>query len=85
MAAIVAAVAKVSGQKGSAIRAAGGGRLGRLVSWLGWYEGLATLRSIAASLRLRSEGYISALINDANARCPMMRRCYRCSTPHSPR
>jgi hypothetical protein len=35
MAAIVAAVAKVSGQKASAIRAAAGGRLGRLVSWLG--------------------------------------------------
>jgi putative transposase len=73
MAAIVAAVAKVSGQKASAIRAAGGGRLGRLVSWIGWYEGLATLRSIAASLRLRSEGYISALIQ----------RCQR-ELPHDP-
>jgi hypothetical protein len=62
MPAIVAAVAKVSGQKPSEIRAAGGGRLGRLVSWIGWHEGLVTLRSIAASLRLRSEGHISALI-----------------------
>jgi putative transposase len=62
MAAVIAAVAKVSGQKAFAIRAAGGGRLGRLVSWIGWHEGLVTLRSIAASLRLRSEGYISALI-----------------------
>jgi hypothetical protein len=29
---------------------------------IGWYEGLFTLRSIAASLRLKSEGYISNLI-----------------------
>jgi putative transposase len=73
MAEIVAAVAKVSGQKASAIRAARGGRLGRLVSWIGWYEGLVTLRSIAASLRFRSEGYISALIQ----------RCQR-ELPHDP-
>jgi hypothetical protein len=33
-----------------------------LVAWLGWHEGLVTLRSIAASLRLRSEGHISNLI-----------------------
>jgi hypothetical protein len=32
------------------------------VAWLGWHEGLVTLRSIAASLRLRSEGHISNLI-----------------------
>jgi hypothetical protein len=32
------------------------------VAWLGWNEGLLTLRAIAASLRLRSEGYVSALI-----------------------
>jgi putative transposase len=73
MAAIVAAVAKGSGEKASAIRAAGGGRLGRLVSWIGWHEGLVTLRSIAAYLRLRSEGYISAPIQ----------RCER-ELPHDP-
>jgi len=33
-----------------------------LVAWLGWHEGWVTLRSIAASLRLRSEGHISNLI-----------------------
>jgi putative transposase len=33
-----------------------------LVAWLGWHEGLHTLRSIAAVLRLRSEGHISFLI-----------------------
>jgi hypothetical protein len=31
------------------------------LSWLGWHEGLVTLRSIAAWLRLR-EGHISNLI-----------------------
>ena len=34
----------------------------RLVAWIGWHEGLVTLRTIAASLRLRSEGHISAMI-----------------------
>ena len=32
------------------------------VPWIGWHEGLTTLRSIAAALRLRSEGYVSRLI-----------------------
>jgi hypothetical protein len=32
------------------------------VAWLGWHEGLITLRTIAAGLRLRSEGHISNLI-----------------------
>jgi hypothetical protein len=32
------------------------------VAWIGWHEGLITLRSIAAGLRLRSEGYVSRLI-----------------------
>jgi hypothetical protein len=65
MADVVAAVAKVAGERASAIRAAHGGALRRLAAWIGWNEGLLTLRSIAASLRLRSEGYISSLI----ARC----------------
>lgn len=34
----------------------------RLIAWIGWHEGLLTLRSIAAGLRLRSEGYVSSLI-----------------------
>jgi hypothetical protein len=33
-----------------------------LAAWVGWHEGLITLRSIAAALRLRSEGHISNLI-----------------------
>jgi len=36
--------------------------LRRLAAWLGWNEGLVTLRTIAASLRLRSEGHISNMI-----------------------
>jgi hypothetical protein len=39
-----------------------GGPLRRLVAWIGWHEGLVTLRSIAASLRLRSEGHVSSMI-----------------------
>jgi hypothetical protein len=39
-----------------------GGPLRRLIAWIGWHEGLTTLRSIAASLRLRSEGHISGMI-----------------------
>jgi hypothetical protein len=36
--------------------------LRRLAAWIGWHERLVTLRSIAASLRIRSEGDISNLI-----------------------
>ena len=65
MDAVISAVAKVAGQTGAAIREMRGGALRRLAAWIGWNEGLLTLRSIAASLRLRSEGHISGLI----ARC----------------
>lgn len=65
MDAVISAVAKVAGQTGTAIRQMRGGPLRRLAAWIGWNEGLLTLRSIAASLRLRSEGHISGLI----ARC----------------
>ena len=59
---IVNAVAKVADVTASLIRATRGGMLRRLAAWIGWNEGLITLRSIAASLRLRSEGHISSLI-----------------------
>jgi hypothetical protein len=59
---IVDAVAKVADVTASLIRATRGGMLRRLAVWIGWNEGLITLRSIAASLRLRSEGHISSLI-----------------------
>jgi len=42
-----------------------GGSGRRLAAWIGWYEGWQTLRSIAAALRLRSEGHISGLIKRA--------------------
>jgi putative transposase len=38
------------------------GIMRRLAAWLGWHEGLVTLASIAAALRLRSEGYVSNMI-----------------------
>jgi hypothetical protein len=53
---IVSAVAKAADVTAAAIRATRGGMLRRLAPWIGWHEGLVTLRSIAASLRLRSEG-----------------------------
>ncbi|HYI07725.1 MAG TPA: hypothetical protein VEK57_01535 [Thermoanaerobaculia bacterium] len=46
----------------NSLRSKQGGALRRLAAWIGWNEGLLTLRSIAAALRLRSEGYISNLI-----------------------
>jgi REP element-mobilizing transposase RayT len=59
---VVDAVAKAAGVTASAIRETRGSILRGLAAWIGWYEGLVTLRSIAASLRLRSEGHISNLI-----------------------
>ena len=59
---VVKVVGKVCGVACDVIRARAGGPQRRLVAWLAWHEGLVTLRSIAAALRLRSEGYISNLI-----------------------
>jgi REP element-mobilizing transposase RayT len=59
---VIAAVARVSCAETSRIVHGRGGPLRALAAWLGWNEGLTTLRSIAASLRLRSEGHISTLI-----------------------
>ncbi|MGZ5440602.1 MAG: REP-associated tyrosine transposase [Thermoanaerobaculia bacterium] len=58
---VVAAVARASSQTAAAIRSRGSA-LRRLVAWIGWHEGLVTLRSIAAALRLRSEGHVSGMI-----------------------
>jgi putative transposase len=59
---VVAAVAKTAAVPMEALRARGASSMRRLVAWIGWHEGLVTLRSIAASLRLRSEGYVSEMI-----------------------
>ena len=59
---ILDAVAKAAAETVASIRETRGGILRRLAAWIGWHEGLVTLRSIAASLRLRSEGHISNLI-----------------------
>ena len=59
---VLATVAQVAGQSVATIRSTRGNPLRRLAAWIGWHEGLLTLRSIAASLRLRSEGHISRLI-----------------------
>jgi REP element-mobilizing transposase RayT len=59
---IVAAVAKAASVTAEAIREIRGHPLRALIVWLGWHEGLQTLRAIAASLRLRSEGHMSNLV-----------------------
>lgn len=59
---VIEAVARATGETAASIRAMRGGTLRRLAAWVGWNEGLLTLRSIAASLRLRSEGYVSGMI-----------------------
>jgi hypothetical protein len=59
---IVRAVARVAGSNADDLRTMRGGPLRRLIAWLGWHEGLVTLRSIAASLVLRSEGHVSGMI-----------------------
>jgi putative transposase len=59
---VIAAVAKVADVSSTAVRTRGATAVRRLVAWIGWHEGLVTLRTIAASLRLRSEGYVSQMI-----------------------
>jgi hypothetical protein len=59
---VIAALAKSTGEATEAIRTARGSALRRLAAWIGWTEGLITLKSIAAALRLRSEGYVSGMI-----------------------
>jgi putative transposase len=66
MPAVVSAVARSAGVAASAIRASRGGPWRRLIAWVGWHEGLVTLRTIAASLRLRSEGHISGLVRQCD-------------------
>jgi putative transposase len=64
---VVLAVGAAANVAASTIRETRGGSIRRLVAWIGWYEGLVTLRTIAASLRLRSEGYVSGLIRRCDA------------------
>lgn len=59
---MVTAVARVAKVPADVARPARGGKLRRLIAWISWHEGLVTLRTIAAALRLRSEGYVSNLI-----------------------
>ena len=47
------------------IREFNGGAARMLAAWLGWYEGLHRLRSIAPALRLRSSGHVSDFVAEA--------------------
>ena len=62
MAVIVAAVARAFGVTPAWIQTTRGNAARRVAAWLGWYEGLQRLRSIAAGLRLRSSGRVSDLV-----------------------
>jgi putative transposase len=68
MSQVITAVARAANRPAEAISTKRGEPLRALVSWIGWHEGWITLRSIAAALRLRSEGHISTLIR----RCDRM-------------
>jgi hypothetical protein len=59
---IIETVSNIANVSNEVVRTIRGGSHRLLIAWLGWHEGLVTLRSIAASLRLESEGYISTLI-----------------------
>ncbi|MGK2857904.1 MAG: transposase [Thermoanaerobaculia bacterium] len=65
MATIIDAVAGACRLSARDIREANGGAARMLAAWLGWYEGLHRLRSIAAALRLRSSGRVSDLVAEA--------------------
>ncbi len=67
MHAIIDAVTAAATTTKDHIRHTRGHPLRALIAWLGWNEGLHTLRSIAASLRLRSEGHISNLVRKCEA------------------
>lgn len=62
MSKVVTVVSRVAKRSPDEIRSKRSGPVRWLVAWLGWHEGTATLREIAAVLRLRSEGYVSNLI-----------------------
>jgi REP element-mobilizing transposase RayT len=65
---IISAVAQAARTTREVIHRQRGHPLRELIAWIGWHEGLHTLRSIAASLRLRSEGHISNLIRRCEER-----------------
>jgi hypothetical protein len=61
-------VAKLANVSQAEIRHGRGGPLRMLCAWLGWCEGWHRLSLIAASLRLRSSGRISDLIEACERR-----------------
>ena len=65
MAKVIDAVAGAFRTSARDIRESSGGAARMIAAWLGWYEGLHRLRSIAAALRLRSSGRVSDLVAEA--------------------
>ena len=65
---VIETVARIAGVSPGEIRNGRGGPLRMLCAWLGWYEGWHRLTLIAASLRLRSSGRISDLVDACEQR-----------------
>jgi putative transposase len=65
---VIETVARLAGVTRERIRDGHGGGLRMLCAWLGWYEGWHRMSLIAASLRLRSSGRISDLIEGCERR-----------------
>ena len=61
---IVTAVARSFKTTASVLPNGRGGAARMVAAWVGWYEGLHRLRSIAASLRLQSSGRVSDLVRE---------------------
>lgn len=68
MAHIVTAVAQAFGVQRSWIQSIRGTEARLITAWIGWYEGLQRLRSIAAALRLQSSGRVSDMIRECERR-----------------
>jgi putative transposase len=71
---VIETVARIAGVSPGDIRHGRGGPLRMLCAWLGWYEGWHRLSLIAASLRLRSAGRISDLVEACERRLRSDRR-----------
>ena len=64
---VIRAVATACDMEAATLRETRGGLARMLAAWIGWNEAVLRLREIAAALRLRSSGYVSALVRECDA------------------
>ncbi len=67
MATVVAAVSKACQIEAETLRDTHGGAARMLAAWIAWNKALLRLRQIAAGLRLRSSGHVSALVRQCES------------------